>query len=215
MRWVALAGLVVALALGGLALAVVRSSGGVWWVREAPVPEGWPTLTPVGQVVVKQYPAVRAAVVRDPEPGRGGDAMDSMFGRLFEHIQSRDIAMTTPVAMGYAGGGDADAAGDAPGRMASMAVCSRRPTQCGAQRDGSVVVEDFPPRSYASIGVRGDYTPARFAEALEAVDAWLADHAEMWAPAGPPRYLGYNSPFVPSFMRYGEVQRPVERVEGP
>ena len=30
---------------------------------------------------------------------------------------------------------------------------------------------------------------------------------------GPPRYLAYNSPFVPGFLKFGEVQLPVANIE--
>lgn len=40
--------------------------------------------------------------------------------------------------------------------------------------------------------------------------AWLTEHPE-WTAAGPPRSLAYNSPFVPGFVKYSEVQIPVAR----
>ena len=45
---------------------------------------------------------------------------------------------------------------------------------------------------------------------LEQLRTWLAKHPE-WAAAGPPRSLAYNSPFVPWFAKYSEVQIPVVR----
>ena len=54
--------------LGGLGLGVVvgslltlagcvRSSGGTWYFDEAPLPDGWPELTPVDLVEIREYPA--------------------------------------------------------------------------------------------------------------------------------------------------------------
>lgn len=39
----------------------VHRSGGEWMFASAPLPEGWPTITPVGEVAVKDYPVYRVA----------------------------------------------------------------------------------------------------------------------------------------------------------
>lgn len=237
----------VSLGLAGFAVGCTRVSNGTFWVREAPLPEGWPELTPVGEVEVKDYPATRSAIVgQSPQteiegagasngdvspaadastapqtadttntteaPADGKD-MDSMFMTLFKHIKSNEIAMTAPVDMGYRDKSEAEET-DEPA-MASMAFLYRRPDQGTEGADGDVTVINQPGRLYVSIGVRGGYTDKHFAENLATLDAWLEDNAGTWAPDGPPRYLGYNSPFVPGFMRYGEVQRPVRRIDEP
>ena len=187
----------------------VSVSDGTWYVREAKLPEGWPDLTPVGQVQVKQYPAYRAAVVHDAELPTGGDS--SMFRALFRHIKDRQIAMTAPVEMGYAIPDQKESATKA--EMVSMAFLYRQPTQGKVETDGNVSVSDLPPVTHASIGVRGGYTEERFTASLKTLDAWLGEHVSQWQPSGPPRYLGYNSPFILPFMRYGEVQLPVKKVQ--
>ncbi len=208
------------LLVGGVAVFLVgcvRESNGVLLINEAPLPKGWPKLTRVGEVEVKQCPAYRAAVIED----RPGDAkVDPMFGQLFDHIKANDIAMTAPVEMGYQDDPPADtdgqdAAAPATPAMASMAFLYREPEmgQTGGGSDGDpVVVRDLPPRTFASIGVRGDYTDQQLADALDQLRAWLAANPAYTAD-GPPRTLGYNSPFVPAFMRYGEVQLPVTRAD--
>lgn len=217
------------LGLAGVAVGCTGVSNGVRWVREAPLPEGWPTLTPVGEVEVKDYPATRAAIVtQNPQSDTEAtetadtqtatdqsaptdtpkDGTDSMFMTLFNHIKSHEIAMTAPVDMGYR---EADPTQpDAAPEQVSMAFLYRHTDQGTAGPDGEVTVTDAPARTYASIGVRGKYTDERFAEHLKTLDAWLVEHADTWTPDGPPRYLGYNSPFIPGFIRYGEVQRPVK-----
>lgn len=184
----------------------MRESNGTFIINEAPLPEGWPTLTPVGAVEVKAYPVTRAAVVEAPA---GDAAMNPMFNQLFNHIKTNDIPMTAPVDMGYQ---PIDADADATPAMTSMAFLYRDPQVGQLDDDGKVIVRDLPAQTFASLGVRGDYTDARFADALAQLEAWLADHPQYTA-AGPPRTLGYNSPFVPAFFRYGEVQIPVETVD--
>ena len=83
-----------------------------------------------------------------------------------------------------------------------------RRLQRPASEEVRVLVEDIPSQSYASTGVRGSYSDAHHSEGLARVQAWLAAQSE-WKADGPSRYLGYNSPFVPWFWRYGEVQVPV------
>jgi hypothetical protein len=61
-----------------------------------------------------------------------------------------------------------------------------------------------------SVGLRGSYDEATMNRGLERLRAWLGEHAE-WTVAGAPRSLAYNSPFVPGFAKYSEVQIPVIR----
>jgi hypothetical protein len=191
--------------IGGLVIAsavfagCVRSSNGTWYIQSASMPDGWPELTPVGEVEVKPYPVCRAAVVTalDVE----GDGMRPMFMELFRHIKNNDIAMTAPVDMGY------DESADEP-RMTSMAFLYRHPDQGSAGTDGAVRVENLESRTFASVGVRGSYSARNYSKGLAILEGWLAGHPR-WRADGPPRYLGYNSPFVPWFMRYGEVQTAV------
>ena len=74
--------------------------------------------------------------------------------------------------------------------------------------DPAVVVEDVPETTVVSIGLRGGYDEATLDRGVEKLQAFLAEHPE-WTPAGPPRSLAYNSPFVPSFAKYSEAQIPV------
>lgn len=202
--------------LGGLGLGVaavsvltlvgcVRHSGGTWCFDEAPLPEGWPELTPVEKVAIRAYPTYRAAVVTE---GGAGGGQSPMFGSLFRHISSNDIPMTAPVTMSY---DETDSANDpASDRMTAMAFLYRTPDLGPLGADGIVQVEDIEPQAYASTGVRGSYSDEHYADGVHRVRAWLAAQSE-WRADGSPRYLGYNSPFVPWFWRYGEVQVPVVR----
>lgn len=187
-----------------LILALLGSSLFLWSctqgprINEAPLPDGWPELTPVGEIEVKQYPVYRAAVIDDKTVA----SQSGMFRPLFNHIKREDIAMTAPVEMTY----DGD-------NQASMAFLYRNPTMGSLGSDSEdqrVEVREIEQQTAVSIGVRGRYSTDNYNEALAKLNAWLDDNKEQYTQAGEPRFLGYNSPFVPSFLRYGEVQLPVD-----
>ena len=177
-------------------------------LREAPRPAGWPGLTPVGRIEVKPYPAYRAAIATAPDNTQATD--NTLFRKLFGHIKQRDIPMTAPVEMSY---GNADGADTDVTEPLSMAFLYRDTTvgQTGEAEPGVRVV-DVPAATYVSIGVRGRYTVDRYRDRVARLETWLDEDptGQTYRPAGPPRYLGYNSPFVPRFMRYAEVQIPIE-----
>ncbi len=184
--------------------------------READLPDGFPPPGPVGEVIVKTYPPYRMALVEGSALGQSAD-QDDMFGPLFRHIQRNDIPMTAPVEMGYPATASAEAT-DGPDtptarRPASMAFLYGDPA-VGAPgpdpRDSRVVVKDAPAVVVISVAVRGSYSDRNFEWGLARLESWLAENSGRYRPVGEPRYLGYNSPFVPSFLRLGEVQIPVE-----
>ena len=124
-----------------------------------------------------------------------------MFRQLFNHIQENKIAMTAPVDMTY------NAATDKP-KVQSMSFLYDIPERGDLNDQGAVKVRDVVDKQMLSIGVRGRYNDAQFDAAMKQLDAWLKEQKQYVAD-GPPRFLGYNSPFVPFFWRYGEVQIPV------
>jgi hypothetical protein len=176
-------------------------------IREAALPRDFPAPGPVGVVLEKSYPPCRAARVRASD--LPGGRQDDMFMSLFHHIQKEDIAMTAPVVMGFAPGVDGPASRPAPHPPESMAFLYADPGVGKTEHDGSIAVVDLPAMTVLSVGVRGSYDRAHFEEGMGKIDAWLKAHPGEYAAARSPRYLGYNSPFVPWFMRYGEVQLPV------
>jgi hypothetical protein len=129
------------------------------------------------------------------------EASGPIFRALFRHIKSHGIAMTAPVEMTYR----ADAPAGAP---ASMAFLYGAPALGQTGKQGEVEVLDVPPRTVLSVAVRGGYG-ASFEKGLEQLHEWLAHHPGRYQTSGEPRFLGYNSPFVPWFLRVGEVQIPV------
>lgn len=183
------------------ALDRARDARGFEISSEAPLPEGWPRPSLPGLIRIKTYPSVRTAWAR------GGDKRNSQFMTLFRHIKNREIAMTAPVVMEY--DSDVSPGADGPDRTGGMAFLYRRVGQDKAGRFGTVAVDDERPLRVVSIGVKGAYFEYKFHNVFATLRAWLDEHPQ-WRPAGMPRVLGYNSPFKLFWMKYSEVQIPVE-----
>ncbi|MCC6679446.1 MAG: heme-binding protein [Phycisphaeraceae bacterium] len=178
----------------------MRNNGGVWYFKEAKLPAGWPEFTPVGQIQIKQYPAYREAIITTDQTDASPNAM---FRPLFEHISKNDIAMTAPVDVTYT-------QTDGHPQMRSMSFLYDIPDRGPTGEAGAVQVRDVPPAEVISIGSRGGYNDSTLTRGLAKLHAWLAEHPAYEA-AGPPRYLGYNSPFIPYFWKYSEVQIPIRK----
>ena len=164
------------------------------YISEARQPASFPRPGKIGQIKLKSYPEYRAAVVRN------ATLPDSqMFRRLFQHIKRNKIAMTAPVEMTFDENG-----------QESMSFLYADPSLGEAGWDGDVEVIDVPSTSVVSIAIRGSYKKSRFDEAVVRLQSWLDKHPD-WRATAKPRYLGFNSPFVPGFFRLGEIQVPVER----
>jgi hypothetical protein len=176
-------------------------------ISEAKLPEGFPPPGPVGQVIVKTYPAHRMA--RTSGDAAGGD--NRMFMKLFGHIKRNEIAMTAPVTMDWSGD---PAVRKGPESMAFLYASPDLGASGPDPADPAVTVEDIPEMKVVSVGVRGSYGEKTFRNGHDAVEAWLDEHPE-WTADGPPRMLAYNSPFVPGFMKYAEVQVPVRPTPPP
>ncbi|MCX5671073.1 MAG: heme-binding protein [Planctomycetota bacterium] len=168
---------------------------------EAPLPEGWPAPSLPGLIRLKTYPPMRAAWTEQ------GDGRNGQFMTLFRHIKDRQIPMTAPVVMAYP---PAEAAPprDALGEPVAMAFLYRQTTQDTAGPFGAVRVTDDPPLQVVSAARKGMYSSSNFQASVAQLRAWLQAHPE-WQAAGPPRVLAYNSPFMPFWMKYAEVQIPV------
>jgi len=184
-----------------------------FWIREASLPEGFPLPGPVDTVVIKKYPPGRMArfAAREGQPAD----QDKMFWPLFQHIKRNEIAMTAPVQVGYPAAVATQPGTTALAKPTSMAFLYRQPTlgAIGADAaDPRVVVEDVPASTVLSVGIRGDCTKSRLANALGLLNKWMAENPGCVEVVGEPRYLGYNSPMVPTFLRYGEVQLPVRHL---
>lgn len=157
--------------------------------EESPLPKGWPTPGPFGQVVRKQYPAYRAAFTPDSSPNSG-------FRRLFKHISRNKIPMTAPVEMKLDNSG---ASG-----MEEMAFLYQSPEVGKAGVDGELVeVRDMPALAALSYAWQGPRNNTTTATARAAIDAELA---RLNLKATGYRIFGYNSPFVPRSKQTHELQ---------
>ena len=166
-------------------------------IMEAELPPGFPELpTPIHEIEVRSYPAYRMA-----QASMGGRGDQGAFWKLFQHIQTHEVAMTAPVEVTY----DESGLESGPERMAFL---YEGPTQGSTGMDGAVEVLDVPAAQVLSIGVRGNDSRRSIADAEDALRAWLAEHSE-WQVAGPFRTFGYNSPGVRGLRRCFEVQVPV------
>ena len=162
---------------------------------EADQPAGFPAITPVGEIEMKSYPAYR--MVKTTTEGSSG------FFTLFNHIQSNEIAMTAPVEMTYTSEGD-----DA--KEQTMAFLYGDPSIGKTGKSNNAEVIDVEPLEVISMGLRGETTDERVAEARSA----LVKQASLIAPDrtlfAATRVLGYNSPGVANSKRYYEVQIQLE-----
>lgn len=170
--------------------------------HEATLPAGFPGPGLVGEVMLNEYPAYRVARVQSAAVPGGSNGM---FRPLFNHIKRSDIAMTAPVEMSY------DKAGESDLEAMSFLYPDTGKGATGTDADDSrVEVVDVPAMMVLSVTMRGSYTDARFKKGLKVLEGWMAEQPDRVRVVGPPRYLGYNSPFVPGFLRIGEVQLLVE-----
>ena len=163
---------------------------------ESKLPEGFPAPGPVNEVVVKKYPAYRAAKVE------GSNMTKFSFMKLFGHIKKNNISMTAPVEM---------AIGKNDGKRRSMAFLYGN-TDIGSvgEQPSGVNVIDFPSKIYVSIGIRGEQSTLVIKESISKLEGWLAENKE-YSADGEHRLLAYNSPMVEVSKRYWEVQVPIKK----
>lgn len=170
--------------------------------QEAPLPAGFPEPMPAGEIGIKRYPAYRLARAKDGDEGRA-------FNQLFKHIQKNNIEMTAPVEMTM----EKSAAGEM--RSLDMAFLYQTTALGKPGADATVEVLDVAPMTAVTIGVRGSTDRKQVAEVEARLRTWLKEHASEFEANGPTRVMGYNSPFVPEFLRYFEVEIPVKELETP
>ena len=170
-------------------------------ILEAKLPEGFPRPSVVGKIVIKQYPVLRQVRVDK------GDNSDSMFMALFNHIKKHDIAMTAPVEISFEQNSP-----EVEMEREAMAFYYQNRRLGLLGMDDGVEVAETEKGLYLSIALRGGYDDPRFAKSAKQLADWLREHENEYEQAGPPRALAYNSPFMLGFLKYSEVQIPINRL---
>jgi hypothetical protein len=163
-------------------------------LMEAELPENFPEPGPLNKVIMKEYPECRLAKVGN------GVSQNFSFMRLFMHIKTNKVAMTTPVIMNLEK--------DKLERKDMAFVYGKTSIGKTGKRKGGVEVKDLPAKKYISIGMRGYENKDKFELALSKLKDWFKLNPE-FKTDGAPRLLGYNSPMVNGSQRYFEVQLPV------
>lgn len=177
---------------------------------EAPLPEGYPAPTPPGMIELKTYPSVRRAEYS--AKGSSNFGMNVGFWPLFNHIKSREIAMTSPVEMDYKPAGERTPLApmqDADGSW-TMSFLYRKADLGPTGEDGRIKVVDTPEMTVLSIGMRGAYGMGTVNSGMDALSKWLAAQSQ-WEAIGDPRGLNYNGPQVSMKNKWSEVQIVVRR----
>jgi len=169
--------------------------------KEANLPVGFPPVSPVGEIEIKQYPVYRLAKVEQNQGPQMG-----MFWQLFAHISKNDIPMTAPVEMEMQSTGEGESTGMS---ITGMAFLYESTEQGALGRDGNVEIVDAKPYLAVTMGMRGDMNNRDFKDARTQIEAWLVKNPQ-YVVTGEIRVLGYNSPSVPNSKKFYEVQIPVE-----
>ncbi|MEM7756417.1 MAG: heme-binding protein [Planctomycetota bacterium] len=174
---------------------VVRDENEPWMYRAgeqyigSPLPDGYPRPTAPGVVELKYFPSARRA-----EFGGASNSGMRGFWPLFQHISSRDIAMTAPVEMDM----------DTDGMTMSFLYQTRELGPVGEAEQG-VVVRDTEPMWVVSKGFKGARTGSRVTQSLAELRAMI-DELDGWKATDQTRWMGYNGPSTPRNKQWWEVQ---------
>jgi effector-binding domain-containing protein len=193
-------GVVVAIAATGALLL------GAYSAASAPLPEGFPSPSPDGEIEIKQYPEYRAATVQTP--GNLDSAPSRGFSPLFRHISSNDISMTAPVETRYPA--TTLEGSTAPEGDATVSFLYRSVDIVPQEVAQDIQIEDIPPMTVVSIGTRGRYDLETYQASIQRLQAWLAEHPD-YTVVGSPRRFFYDGPFLPDALKRSDVQIPVRR----
>ena len=130
------------------------------------------------------------------------------FLPLFRHISSNDISMTAPVETRY----PTTTLQDGSFREGEAAVSFLYRNLDIAPREVAqdVQVEDIPPMTVVSLGIRGGYDYEIYTSGVQQLQAWLSEHPD-YIVTGPPRRFFYDGPYIPDPLKRSDIQIPVER----
>ncbi|MEM0966753.1 MAG: heme-binding protein [Verrucomicrobiota bacterium] len=152
--------------------------------------------TPPGEIQVKELPA--GVLLESNSDASYFASSGKLFRPLFDYIDKRDIAMTTPVE-----------AKVNPGEMYFWVAADEVDKVTGDTEQVRVV--EVPERTVVSVGGRGSYSESNYREKEEELFAWLAAN-EQWKVVGDPVAVYWNGPFTLWFLKKFEVMVEVEPV---
>ncbi len=143
---------------------------------ESPLPVGYAAPTPDDNIEIKSYPSVRRAeFYRENLWFKGMWGVGRAFKKLFDHIKSRNIAMTSPVEMNYRKMTDRFGLLDSEKGDWTMSFLYRTPSlgALGSAKN-DVRVVDTKPITVISIGFEGDYSYQTYNDGLKKLYSALA-----------------------------------------
>ena len=151
-------------------------------------------MTAAGFCEIKKLPA--GTVLRTSMRGEYFDENNNLFRSLFDTINRNRVPMTVPVE-----------AKMMPGTMVfylDSASAKRKDLQLPA----GVIRQTLPPRSVASIGIRGGYTKESYESNLAKLRAWMKTQRN-WRVIGEPYAVYWNGPFTLAPFKRSEIHLPV------
>ena len=185
-------------------MAILGIGIGIYKANSAPLPEGFPPLTPPNQIEVKQYPPYRLATYKIE--GELSQAANQAFYPLYQHISRNDISMTSPVETRYP---VTTLTGSTSGQ-AEVSFLYANPQIMPKEIANNIEVKDIPAMTVVSLGLRGEYSYQSYQEGLKRLTIWLEEHQE-YQRVGNPRRFFYDGPYVPDKLKRSEIQIPIEK----
>jgi hypothetical protein len=170
------------------------------YVKEAPLPEGFPPPSEPGKVVEKTYPLVRTYSAT----GSGA------FMKCFSYLSLKQHKMTAPVVMDCEAGAvpSERSRGEMPVPIARMHFILEKNSLDEPKKVGPVTVADIQSMRVLSIAFRGETTLEAIKKGEAAIDARLKEMPGI-ERTGEYRILGYNSPMIDKAKNFWELQLPI------
>ena len=172
--------------------------------QESPLPIGYVAPTSADNIEIKSYPGVRRAEFASEHLWmKNVWGINRAFNKLFDHISSRKIPMTSPVEFNFRNMTDQSGFLESDKGDWTMSFLYRTPSLGPAgPAENDVNVVDTKEVTVIAIAFEGDYGNQNYNKGLKQLYAALASQTK-WVQAGEPRAFNYNSPFVSN--KWGEV----------
>ena len=122
-----------------------------------------------------------------------------MFTDLFDHLKNNELRLTAPIRHVYDNGL----------KLVSLAFLYRDSKLGRPGQQGLIAVKDLGESQVVSIGLRGPYDEDSLMTAVAKLKAWI--EKSEYKRAGRIRHMTWNSPRVPEFLQFSEVEIPVAR----